>query len=498
MLIFIAKSQIQFEPKNTNTGLIFTDLLKAHISYDNFKLTYYVDLNNFISLTARIKYLNEKTKNLCEKLGLKSSCHVIIKQLKNQLGTILYDLRLMQSQQNRKRRTVCEFCGKIAHWFSGVMDTETALEYDKTINALNNETLTQHELLRKQSLLIETTIQTSRSTTIDIAQNLNDLDARQNALKEQIEEKLNETDAKIAIQELVSITALLIDEHNRVLFKINSCLTEAKRGKVPSLIPTSRLEIDLKQIASVLKSNQKLPINILQENSLHIFKFAEVKTTLFAEKLLMEITIPIAERDDFRLYKATPIPIKISSTTIIVKIPSNYFLLNTDGHKFIPMEQNQIDEGMMIAPEEVLYKPSTITQHRSDKICAWKLFNEPSLENAIDICEIGIIPPMNYLISINENNLYFIHIESSLKIWENCNDVSQKSLNLSQNGILKIYGKCSMRTEDFSIQSRNTYSLNISQVIVPNSTMQTITNDQINKLTQFKEFKFDIPSETSI
>lgn len=111
-------------------------------------------------------------------------------------------------------------------------------------------------------------------------------------------------------------------------------------------------------------------------------------------------------------------------------VPSNYFLLNADGNKFIPMNQGQTDDGIMITPNEILYKPSTITQHRSDKICVWKLFNEPSITNAINICEIGIIPPMNYLISINENNLYYIHIETTLKIWENCNDLGQKSIEL--------------------------------------------------------------------
>lgn len=212
----------------------------------------------------------------------------------------------------------------------------------------------------------------------------------------------------------------------------------------------------------------------------------------------MEIIIPIAERDDFRLYKVTPVPIKTVANTIIVKIPSNYFLLNAEGHKFIPMEQDQINEGIMIAPNEILYKPSTITQHRADKICTWKLFNEPSLLNAIDVCETGIIPPMNYLISINENNLYYIHIENNLKVWENCEDITQKSINIKQSGVLKIHGKCSIRTEDFSIQSRNTFSLNISQVIVPNSTLQTITNDQMERITHFKQFKFEIPTESSI
>lgn len=42
------------------------------------------------------------------------------------------------------------------------------------------------------------------------------------------------------------------------------------------------------------------------------------------------------------------------------------------------------------------------------------------------------------------------------------------------------------------------YTLNISQVIVPNSTLRTITADQMAKLAQFNEFKFDIPTESSV
>lgn len=53
---------------------------------------------------------------------------------------------------------------------------------------------------------------------------------------------------------------------------------------------------------------------------LHVFKYAEIASVLLEEKLIMQITLPIAEREQNQLYKATPIPIETPNGRLITKI----------------------------------------------------------------------------------------------------------------------------------------------------------------------------------
>lgn len=390
-------SQVQFEPRDTDTGLIFTELFKAHVSYDTFKLTYVINISDFTKLTKRIGTANEKTQELCDTLGRGDLCHVTILQLRNQLGSIMHDVHMLETKKQRNKRGLCDFCGKIQHWAYGVMDAERAEQLYDVYNKLANESVQQHDLIRNQSMLIETVIQSYRTTTMNIEEHLMDLKNEQNGIL-QIQNNLNETNIKSHIQDCITITALMVDEHNRMLTNINKCLEDAQKGRIPSLIPEYRLKQDLKAIAATLNSNQKLPIEILHEDILHIFRFTEIRTTLYEKILFMEIDMPIAERDDFQLFKVTPVPIRLQHNTIIIKTTANYFLISSDGRKYIPMDQREIDNGIRINENEVLYKPSTIVQHRNDKVCAWKLFEKPSRTNALTICETGVIPSMNYLI----------------------------------------------------------------------------------------------------
>lgn len=63
-------------------------------------------------------------------------------------------------------------------------------------------------------------------------------------------------------------------------------------------------------LTSELETHQKLPIDVNHENIFHIFNFAQMKSTLFAQKILVEITIPISEKEQFFVFKAIPIPME--------------------------------------------------------------------------------------------------------------------------------------------------------------------------------------------
>lgn len=358
-MLMSTKAQMIFEEKNTTTGLIFAELFKAHVSYDSFKLTYYIDLKSFSTLESRIGKVIDSTHILCKRTQ-NSACNITISQLKQQLTTITNEWETTKMMEQRHKRAVCNFCGKFGHWFSGYMDIDSAKAYDEKINELQRVATTQHLALTNQTLIVETLVNGNLKTQQMIEQHLKQLNDRQNVLINGINEQLDQTSNRISIQECTTIISLLVDEHNRMLNNIHKCMEHVRTGRIPALVSKRQLINDIKLIASSLKVNQKLPIDILSENILHIFKFTTIRSTLFS---------------DYTLYKLVPVPVTLAENTVIIKPTFNFFLLNTEGTKFIQLSQQQIDDGIPITPTEMLYSPSVVTQLRSETICVWNEYS---------------------------------------------------------------------------------------------------------------------------
>lgn len=143
------------------------------------------------------------------------------------------------------------------------------------------------------------------------------------------------------------------------------------------MIPNSLLSDELKRISSTLNANQQLPIDPEHENALTIFKAATFKATLFNNRIIVEINIPIAEREQFHLFKTTPIPVISNNNTFITTPFSTFFLLNTDQTKYIAISKKQMDSGILLSNGEMLYKPTSTILLNDDKICEWKILKNP-------------------------------------------------------------------------------------------------------------------------
>lgn len=83
---------------------------------------------------------------------------------------------------HRYKRGGCNTCGWLLSKMTGVMDAYTAQEYTEKINQLQNESISQHELMKSQSRLSEVTLKTGASIikaldnrTLAMMKSLNDV-----------------------------------------------------------------------------------------------------------------------------------------------------------------------------------------------------------------------------------------------------------------------------------------------------------------------------------
>lgn len=465
VMIIATNAEYTFKPVPEQTPMIITKLARAHVSYDAFKMVFYVDLTEYNRLTGVL----HKCIDAAERATLDTfdpSYNFTLAQLKHRMELMNHDEELIRAFR-QKRFVLCEFCGSVYHLLYGVMTEEQAQQWANVVNAIKNQTITDHDLLRQQTILTEAHLKHNKETFQKLETALDSTTNYIQKLASGTEVLLNNLQARVQAQNLIQITHLAFDEHAHLYGQIRRTLGEARRGKVTEIIPREKLMAELKRISDSLKSTQSLPIDVHSQNAMQIFKYSTISSTLFQDKLLIEINIPVTESENFNLFKATPIPISSNGNSVIATTFSTYFLLNTEATKYIAINQKQLQDGLMLADNQMLYKPTTTIILDNSGICEWKLQIDNNIDNIIQACRFQPYFNTNTFITILENDLYFVNTLHETRIWEKCGEEDYTPRNLSGRGTIQLDPNCSIKTNSFIIQSHRTRRINATSILQP-------------------------------
>lgn len=133
-------------------------------------------------------------------------------------------------------------------------------------------------------------------------------------------------------------------------------------------------------------------------------------STLFGSRILMEVTIPIVERQKYTAYEIIPIPITTNNNTIIIKPSTQYVLLNDDAKDYIPISSKEYLRSKENLGGEKIVKPAENAHLDFSENCEISIFMHPQRKTILKLCDFKIIPTSNYFISINFNDLYYLQI----------------------------------------------------------------------------------------
>lgn len=457
-----------------NSPIIYSKLTEAHVSYENFKILYYFDIEYMYKLSNQIDHIMEHGEKLCNRM-MSTYCELALEQLRKNRLTIKFGLKSIDNYNSRRVKRFCDWCGQALHWATGVLDNSVAKVYDEKINELQNVTITQHDLLRNQTYIAEATMKINTKILEKLEQGIYDVNLEMTNLVG----ALTSVGANLRFNEIIQLGSLMISEHQEIIHQVKQTLTEAKFGKIPDLINENQLNDDIKKIHNGLSSNQALPIDFKNEAAMKIFKYASTAAIKYGHRIMIEITIPITAREKYSLYKATAVPMKLNDFTLIAKLQTKYFLINTDDTKFIALGDEDLKRGLKLNANEMIYRPSAIVRLDKENICEWKVMNGPSAGKITEICELKQIPNGNYVFEINRNDIYFISIRQEMKYILECDNHETIRKTIIDDEIMKIEQNCQVKTESFTIQPHNTFTLNTSQIMKPDLWSGVLPEDKM-------------------
>lgn len=471
---------LNFTEKTENTGIIFIKMERARVSYDTFTVVYHLDISEYMKMTTRVTECIDKLEYLC-RWTKSTNCELIIENLRNQVTHMKIDESDINSYKiSRAKRGLINLGGKILNWIFGVMDADSAQEYDKKINEIHETSKREHTIQNEQLMLVRETLNFSNKSYTELNEKINGTIEKIKELYGHSTKQLEKLQTEEKFLELTNVAQLIIMEHTRLSTQILKNLESTLAGKISQLIPTESLKKDISKISTLLTENQKLPIDPRDEDTLHIFKFATTRAALFNRRLLVELTFPVIERTRYTLYRTIPVPVKLRERTIVITTPPTYFVLSDDRREFIFIDETELKESKTTKSGERIINPAQNAHFSSDDSCEMSIFLNPSKTAIEKTCDVRTIPTNTYFVTIQQNVLYYIYTSNATRIHQHCGRPTMTH-TIQNNGYLKLERKCRINTDKISIRPHVDTKMDTTEVIsltnaTHNTTLETFSD----------------------
>lgn len=491
----VVNAKTTFDQLPSNVPVVYNKLAGAHISYTNYKMIYHIDLTDYYKLRNTINETISLANDSCSQQPTREMCEAVILQLQSQLSQVTQDDVNMGAM--RERRAVCPWCGTVINHAYGTLTEEQGQNITDALNSNSNETMILHNLMLNQTSLFQVSLKTNKRTTERIQSGMRNITEYLNETRARVSENEGYIKAVARTQSLTHLATTAFGEHSRMHSQLRRALTDAKNHRIPELISTETLKKDLETVAALIKPTQRLPIDLLKEKPLRIFKYASVTSFLIDNRLLMEIMIPIAETESYSLYRATPVPFTTEHGRLILHETQNHFLLSADKTKFIQISQGDIDDSKMLSPSEFLYQPTASTHLKYENNCIWRLLLDNTLETSFEICKYTPFPLNDAVLTIIENESYFLTSMNGTTVWEMCND-NEEQRNVRGQVIITLDPDCYIKTSTFILKPHKTHVFNQTKLIVPELAISNASISILKSLSKNVLSKYNFTVMTPI
>lgn len=439
----------------------------TQLTYENFIVVYHYDISPYFKNVAFLKQCYEKLDTICLFQGKNPdlNCNMLLHHSANSVRKIEADAQIIKSQENSKNRSKRAWIngiGYAAKYVIGTLDEDDAEYYDSEIENLKANVTQQHKLIEKHLLITEKLTRYTNSSFQEVNRKLNEFNEVITRLMISEAEKRDEK----AVNSLITMFTLILIEVESVAAEFMRLLSHPAKNRLIDLIPKEQLEQSLRTIELSLSSDKELPITIGKDNLFNIFKVTNLKTTLHKDRILMELTIPIIDREKFQIFRAIPIPSEFGDQFAIIKPTSDLFLTNTERSKYIAFAENDLDNCLFISENKSVCSHFEQIYNDPNTMCELMLLSAPYSEKIPSSCHIQQIPKHNYYINLHTTNSFYCVIATQMHPQIICPDKVEPN-RLINSGILQLRGGCYLKDGPTILKPHSSTTFDVKEIINP-------------------------------
>ncbi|XP_022834733.1 uncharacterized protein LOC111362308 [Spodoptera litura] len=445
----------------------------------------YYNLSNYWTGVQRITTYLNGLNELCHKTDPRY-CKTTLEQLNHEMEILEYYNTVLLAPHkhlgDRKKRGLIDGIGYVANSLFGVLDQRFADKYQKDIQAIQNNENYLLELLKNQTSIVELQNQVLKKNEQNIQ--------RQFAL---IDVFMNETDSSLAKVEseieimmatsyfnTASLTAyLLITNLNRIQEMLFKTLTDVYKGHIDVhlITPTNLIE-QLSEIASKLPSTSYLPVKNIREDLKDLYKLLYMRARVTNYYFLFEVHVPLIADEDFTLYKAIPLPMKINTETTIVLMSAQYIAVNFRKNSYVSLNEDDLKLCFPLQLGKLICNKNLpiFNLYNNNAPCEAKLLSHQTTSP----CDVQRTSCKEEWIPLHTANAWLAICCGTCTLRTVCEkDVTSHSMT---TGIVNLAEGCSLQSKELTIHSHNQYNSHMKmdfKINVP--TLNSMINNIINK-----------------
>lgn len=433
-------------------GIFIIKTQETFIAYNNWKLYYFLELDEFYEDINQLRQIIMKIQTLCTIVTEKDQCIYLIERFERHMKTIDRDLEFIKTFQRpsfkRFKRAPLGFV--ITYLYNpifGIMGEEDAKAIAEKMNELiqRNEDykiiVTEELSIMKQSLIL------TYNVTSDLKSNIQILDQK---IDELILNVKNQVMQHITIQYLSTIAILVITEHENSLRTLKEITKSTFVGDFTELVPISQFRNDLLKITEELPPEASLFI----DNENEVKSIVSLRHFMTYNRIMIEITVPILNKSPYQLTRVTTLPIKLGNRTIIIDTENQYYLVNIGKQEYIPITESELEKCKKMSEDRIVCSPQTEAYLRNEEVCESGIIFGSDLNNILYKCNYKYLKESSFIKHLDQNK-YYVSTMSPINVTEKCGKEYTTSI-LKNTGILTLFPFCELRTEGMKISTKNT------------------------------------------
>lgn len=449
--------------ENNATGILFAELGKVHLTYQNWKICYHYNLSEYYLEVDEFKLCIDKIENMCAQMG-DGNCEIIIKHFRSEYDRMEFDVKKIGLEINRaKRGAPLAFVGKINHWITGIVDEETGEKYENKINEIAAATNEHVTIIKEQTTLIKKSLTTTRASLDTIKTSVFNLNKEMKKMTLEANMALEENAIRDRLGFLTQMATLILIEHKTITENIKGVMGETVKGDFSDTIPIESLVNDLKTVESKLKPSEVLPFNVGNPNLHEMLATITTRARINKQILMIELSIPIVEQQVFKIYQSIPIPIVRENAMFGMQVAKKHFLADKVTEEIIEISERDLNNCIK-SKHNLVCQTNAAVLTGDDSSCEATILFAAEPEKTERLCKTHEIPRATYITEIHGTRGYIITPLEKTKIKLTCDESVVQTIFIEKQSVVNLEPNRVGQVGRYKLKQHITYTLNKPEI----------------------------------
>ncbi|XP_058987780.1 uncharacterized protein LOC131806914 isoform X1 [Musca domestica] len=444
LFLLISTKASSVHELNSSAAVYLDPMSQIHMVSSSWNMVVYFELKPYLETLDLASELLKTSKSLCPRLQtFEEQCWSTINNMELKINKIKTNNRLFLREDNRQKRGApLKFVGSFQHWAFGIMDDDDRVAMESNMKNLLANQKDLKKLAKQQTSVVDATVNLLRKTTEEENSHFSDIKGKIENISATMNENYFVYRESIRFFIIAKQIHELLEECDEVQKEVVDALIDVNSGKFhPVLITPKQLQAEIVKIRDALPEKYVLPGKRTGMELKEILHLMTCHGSFVGSQLVINIKIPLFNRQSSQFYKVIPIPFEEGNTILIARVNSPYIVYNFELDSFHFLTQPMLNECKETLGKEIMCEENFPWRDATTNNCELSPLRPHIKLN----CAYDEVERMPYWMPLKRNGNWLFKTFSSTTAHLQCSHKQQTIMELPKQGILTLDADCTAR-----------------------------------------------------